>query len=593
MCSEPPSGTIIPSHTYTHLSQYAAFSTQNIRPHLSTTLSISNGFYGAPTPFTEINIVSVGNCSGLNLDDINIATNELTSLQYYLTSLITNGPLQSPPDIKTSKSIRYRLKPGIYYYRNGINFKNLSVYLDASGNSNAQFIFLTDSNNGITFNGTFGINLVNGTLPQNIIWYSSGGDITFYINNPIIPAYLPGTLISEHNIVLGGVTVNGCVYANKYIRTSLSSASIVFPSQAIIIDTHNYRTLSTYELLAKHEIISKNVVTVTNGNVGALEPKNINEDIVYTVNSKLDNNNVTHALNDVEKLYTKTLQLPKTNSNFNGYANHTSSNIGPGNYFSSNTIKVGDYANITLDGRNDSSSKFIFYAATSITFGRGIIITLINGAIPQNVLWIAGETITLSDGIVEVFSGSLVASSAITFNGDITVYGTVASTNGIIDFKGSAFVSLMSSPAYVPCYFKGTQILTDKGCVAIESLQEGDNIQTFAQITEKYEVVLHPAKLQKCISIKKFIVLNPRPSTGLICFNAGSLAENLPVHNLYVGPDHGIFIDGYLRVAKSFVNGTTIFYEQSCKKIEYYHILLDTYACVQANGLLSESSKCK
>jgi len=573
------SSPIIPSPTYPTLSQYAAFSTQNITPAPSTMLYVWNGYFGAPSPFTGLNVAALGNPSGQSPSGIVAATTELTNLQYYLTGRIVGAQSSISP---TGRSKTYL--PGIYYFPNGIAINDTQILFDAAGDASGQFIFLTDSPNGITCSNNT-LQLLNGALPQNVILYSSGGDITLTSNAPS-QYYIAGTFVSERNINIDNVSINGCVYANQYIRTTTASATIRFPSQTFIIDPAVNSILATYELVGLN-ISSVGTTTVINGNVGVPLSSAIPSTLVLGPNSVVDKTNYSTASAEIGTFFTSLTNRPQTGANYTG----ASTTLGPGNYFSTSTIDFAPSTPLFLDGQNDSSSQFVFIAETGMTFGSGVSIFLVNGAVPQNVIFAAINSITVNNTTYTPFQGSLICGGTINFVDNVNIYGTISSGNGYIEFNGSgnSQVRRMITSPNVPCFFKGTQILTDKGCVAVESLKPGDNIQTFAQITDNFEVILHDAKIQKCISIKNLVVFNPRPSTGLICFSGGSLGENLPAHNLYVSPDHGVFADGYLRVAKSFVNGNTIFYEQSCKKIDYYHIMLDTYACVQANGVLCES----
>jgi hypothetical protein len=132
-------------------------------------------------------------------------------------------------------------------------------------------------------------------------------------------------------------------------------------------------------------------------------------------------------------------------------------------------------------------------------------------------------------------------------------------------------------------------ILTESGYVPIESIKTGDKVQTFAKINSNTDVVEHEPTLQSCVSLNTFKVSSPTKENGVICFVPGSLGEDLPTANLYLSPNHGVLVKDQLVLAKDLVNGTTIFHDLSHDDLEYYHIQLETHACVKAHGVLAES----
>ena len=63
----------------------------------------------------------------------------------------------------------------------------------------------------------------------------------------------------------------------------------------------------------------------------------------------------------------------------------------------------------------------------------------------------------------------------------------------------------------------------------------------------------------------------------------------MPHRDLYVSPDHAIYIDGRLIRARQLVNGTTIHAVQGLDAVEYFHVELDTHGILLAEGLTAES----
>jgi len=347
-----------------------------------------------------------------------------------------------------------------------------------------------------------------------------------------------------------------------------------------------YPNLSEYALLASTGITAAGTgnVTVTNGYWHS--PTGITANLIAAGTPQGNNStDYNEAKDELTTLKNDIAALPVTNPGYTGGGAQT---LTPGVYKSDSTIIFDADADIRFDADNDPDAQFIFIASTSITFGDDCYSTLLNGAQTKNIFWVAQTGAISFSGTGNIApAGTFIAQTGVTFFQTATLRGPIfANTN--ITFVGDSEVTI-PSVAPAPCYLKGTQILTENGYFPIESLNVGDNIQTFADITDNFEAVPHDVIMRKCIGIQKRVVISPTDINELIFFTAGSLGENTPTHSLYVSPDHAIFADGLLKVAKNFVNWRTIFRCNTHKEIEYYHIELDEHKCVKANGALAES----
>jgi hypothetical protein len=70
-----------------------------------------------------------------------------------------------------------------------------------------------------------------------------------------------------------------------------------------------------------------------------------------------------------------------------------------------------------------------------------------------------------------------------------------------------------------------------------------------------------------------------------------ALDERTPHRDLYVSPNHAIYIDGVLIPAKYLVNGTSIVQAMpdGVEEIEYFHIELETHEVIFAEGVAAET----
>ena len=74
-----------------------------------------------------------------------------------------------------------------------------------------------------------------------------------------------------------------------------------------------------------------------------------------------------------------------------------------------------------------------------------------------------------------------------------------------------------------------------------------------------------------------------------IRFRKDSVAPGQPCRDLLLSPDHAIYLDGSLVLARMLVNGGSITRETGAREVVYYHVELDAHDILIANGLPAES----
>ena len=68
----------------------------------------------------------------------------------------------------------------------------------------------------------------------------------------------------------------------------------------------------------------------------------------------------------------------------------------------------------------------------------------------------------------------------------------------------------------------------------------------------------------------------------------GAFGDNVPARELYLSPDHAVFVNDVLVPVKLLVNGTSIVQEKR-DRVTYYHVELPEHAVILAEGLPVES----
>ena len=131
------------------------------------------------------------------------------------------------------------------------------------------------------------------------------------------------------------------------------------------------------------------------------------------------------------------------------------------------------------------------------------------------------------------------------------------------------------------CFMPGTLIRTPSGAVAVEELEIGDVV-----VTSEGEVT--PVKWigRQTISTRFADPLR----VGPIQIRAGALANNVPLRDLFVSPDHAVLVDGILVNAGALVNGTSIVRARDLPTtFTYYHVELWNHSLILAENTPAET----
>ena len=134
---------------------------------------------------------------------------------------------------------------------------------------------------------------------------------------------------------------------------------------------------------------------------------------------------------------------------------------------------------------------------------------------------------------------------------------------------------------FIECFLTGTHILTNKGEITVEQLQIGDFVKTTSG-------KLEPIRWVGKQTIKPNQVKNPLRGYPVL-IKAGALGNNLPHRDLYVSPDHAMFVEGLLINAGALVNNISIVKTEPTETFTYYHIELENHALLIAEGTAAES----
>jgi len=129
------------------------------------------------------------------------------------------------------------------------------------------------------------------------------------------------------------------------------------------------------------------------------------------------------------------------------------------------------------------------------------------------------------------------------------------------------------------CFASGTRILTNDGDRPVESLLAGQFVETLRG----------PRKIKWIGRRRLNLTAHPIPAAvAPICILRGALGHNIPSRDLYLSPDHALYLNNVLVPAKTLLNGVTIF-QTNQPDVTYYHVELEQHGILFAEGVPCET----
>ena len=240
----------------------------------------------------------------------------------------------------------------------------------------------------------------------------------------------------------------------------------------------------------------------------------------------------------------------------------------PGDPASENTITFDDNPNgaSLWIGATDVTDGF---RATIDDFGPNDDIDLLNVTGASAVLDSIDHQIDVLDG-----AGHVIATLQVD---DTIPDGTTFQTS---TFAGGATGTTIrwAAPA---CYCRGTLIATDRGEVPVEELAIGDRVATRSG-------TLRPIKwIGKRSYGGRFVI--GRDDILPVCIKAGALEDHVPRRDLWISPNHAMYLDGALIEARDLINGLSIVQAKNAELVEYFHVELESHDVLLAEGAWSET----
>ncbi len=132
----------------------------------------------------------------------------------------------------------------------------------------------------------------------------------------------------------------------------------------------------------------------------------------------------------------------------------------------------------------------------------------------------------------------------------------------------------------IPCFAAGTRIRTVGGEVAVEDLRPGMSVvSAFGGSVQVQWIGRRDIECHRHLH---------RQNVWPVRVRTDAFGPGLPARDLWLSPDHAIYIDGVLIPVSLLQNGITIVQQQTAQ-ITYFHVELPAHDVILAEGLPAES----
>ncbi|SDP89405.1 Hint domain-containing protein, partial [Phyllobacterium sp. OV277] len=204
---------------------------------------------------------------------------------------------------------------------------------------------------------------------------------------------------------------------------------------------------------------------------------------------------------------------------------------------------------------------------------------------------------TQFDGTIENFYATNIITYAgtgtvtgMTLNGHTVTYTTTAGSYtltfgndvnvaDLIFNSGTGSITTLQVDPNVPCFTPGTLIRTERGDIAVETLDVGDMVVTASG--EHRPIIWLGHHTMKRDGSAEFQSACP------VRIQAGAFGDQMPYADLWLSPGHAIcvrILDEVLIPAGYLINGATIA-QVDVDEVTYWHVELGSHDILLANGL--------
>jgi T5SS/PEP-CTERM-associated repeat protein len=192
----------------------------------------------------------------------------------------------------------------------------------------------------------------------------------------------------------------------------------------------------------------------------------------------------------------------------------------------------------------------------------------------------SGDTIDVDTYLSSASAGTL------SQNGSVVSVIEIANgaTLGVLRFDTAANATAAIADgaiALVPCFAAGTRISTDRGEVAVEAIEVGNRVRVL--LGGGFSEVIWVGRREVDCACHA----QPR-KVWPVRIAAGAFGPGRPHGDVWLSPDHAVFVNDVLIPIRHLINGSTIA-QVKMDRITYHHIELAEHDVLLAEGLPAES----
>ncbi len=234
-------------------------------------------------------------------------------------------------------------------------------------------------------------------------------------------------------------------------------------------------------------------------------------------------------------------------------------------------LAVGTNSTITLQATVSAGQTLAFGSnATAVLNDALAFAGTITGFAIGDVLDVAGTDATKASWA----NGTLTLTAS---TGPIALHvaGSYAADGFIVQSDGFG-----GTKVELPCFAAGTRILTPNGLVAVEALAVGDRVVTVSGTAQPIQWIGW-----RRVDCRR----HPNPeAVWPVRIKAGAFAPGCPERDVFLSPDHAVYVDGVLIPVRHLLNGRSL-RQMRVKSVTYYHVELARHDVVLAEGLPAET----
>jgi hypothetical protein len=221
----------------------------------------------------------------------------------------------------------------------------------------------------------------------------------------------------------------------------------------------------------------------------------------------------------------------------------------------------------------------------------GVIFTLVAGTIEPGVTisnFIVGSTIDLT-GVpynslltsVTYDTGLMTVRQGAVIEDLFQLYGLPNNAVFHLHADTTPAAGTVITTTLLSCFVSGTRIRTEHGEVPVEELRVGDQVPVVRAGGMLPIVWIGHRRLRT--------ERHPRPQEVYpVRVAAGAFADFVPMRDLWLSPDHAVFLHGVLVPVQHLINGSTIV-QVPCAEVTYWHVELASHDLLLCEGAWTES----